>query len=49
MAFVGVVVAIVVVTACCRWVATSTEFKPELNNFNDINRLVCQSFLEALL
>ena len=30
--FVGVVVAIVVATACCTWVATSTEFKHELNN-----------------
>jgi hypothetical protein len=30
--FVEVVVAIVVATARCTWVATSTEFKPELNN-----------------
>jgi hypothetical protein len=44
-----VVVAIVVATARCALVATITEFKPELNNFNEINRFVCQSFLEALL
>ncbi len=27
-----VVVAVVVATAPCRWVATITEFKPKLNN-----------------
>ena len=31
-AFRGVVVAIVVATERCTWVATSTEFKHELNN-----------------
>jgi len=30
--FCGVVVTVVVATARCTWIATSTEFKHELNN-----------------
>jgi hypothetical protein len=32
------VVAVAVATARCRWVATITEFKPELNNLPFIER-----------